>query len=191
MNIFSLKIDDVATVNIEGLENEGCGVAKVNGMIVFIPKTLVGEKVKIRITEIKKNYARGKVINIIEPSLMRIKNDCPYYEECGGCNLRHQCDKENLKFKKEKVEIALKKIGKIKTSVDDVIPSPKNDNYRNKASFKLEKDKIGFYSSGSYQLVDIENCKLLEDDINDCLYVIRNYLKENGNHCIKEITIKR
>lgn len=191
MNIFSLKIDDVVTVNIEGLENEGCGVAKVNGMIVFIPKTLVGEKVKIRITEIKKNYARGKVINIIEPSLMRIKNDCPYYEECGGCNLRHQGDKENLKFKKEKVEIALKKIGKIKTSVDDVIPSPKNDNYRNKASFKLEKDKIGFYSSGSYQLVDIENCKLLEDDINDCLYVIRNYLKENGNHCIKEITIKR
>ena len=100
MNIFSLKIDDVVTVNIEGLENEVCGVAKVNGMIVFIPKTLVGEKVKIRITEIKKNYARGKVINIIEPSLMRIKNDCPYYEECGGCNLRHQGDKENLKFKK-------------------------------------------------------------------------------------------
>ena len=191
MSIFSLKIDDIVTVKIEGLENEGCGVAKVNGMIVFIPKALVGEKAKIRITEIKKNFARGKVIDIIEPSLKRIKNNCPYYEECGGCNLRHQSDTENLKFKKEKVETALRKIGKIEINVDDVIQSPKNDNYRNKASFKLEKDKIGFYSSGSYQLVDIENCKLLENEINDCLYVIRNYIKQNKNNVIKEITIKR
>lgn len=191
MSIFSLKIDDIVTVKIEGLENEGCGVAKINGMIVFIPKALVGEKVKIRITEIKKNFARGKVIDIIDPSLKRIKSNCPYYEECGGCNLRHQSDAENLKFKKEKVEIALRKIGKIEINVDDVIQSPKNDNYRNKASFKLEKDKIGFYSSGSYQLVDIENCRLLENEINDCLYVIRNYIKQNKNNVIKEITIKR
>ena len=81
MSIFSLKIDDIVTVKIEGLENEGCGVAKINGMIVFIPKALVGEKVKIRITEIKKNFARGKVIDIIDPSLKRIKSNCPYYEE--------------------------------------------------------------------------------------------------------------
>lgn len=191
MSIFSLKIDDIVTVKIDGLENEGCGVAKINGMVVFIPKTLVGEIAKIRITEIKKNFARGKVIEIIEPSKKRIKNDCPYYEECGGCNLRHQSDIESLKFKKEKVETALKRIGKIETKIDDVIPSPKCDNYRNKASFKVEKDKIGFYSSGSYQLVDIESCKLLEDDINDCLCVIRNYIKENKNNLIKEITIKR
>ena len=191
MNIFSLKIDDILNVKIESLENEGCGVAKVGGMVVFIPKTLVGEEARIRITEIKKNYARGKVIEIIKPSNNRIKTDCPYYGECGGCNLRHQADDENLMFKKEKVEIALKKIGKIDNKVENIIKSFKNDNYRNKASFKVEKDKIGFYCSGSYQLVDIKNCKLLEDDINNCLYVIRNYLKNNKNNCIKEITIKR
>ena len=100
MNIFSLKIDDILNVKIESLENEGCGVAKVGGMVVFIPKTLVGEEARIRITEIKKNYARGKVIEIIKPSNNRIKTDCPYYGECGGCNLRHQADDENLMFKK-------------------------------------------------------------------------------------------
>ena len=103
--MFGLKIDEIYEAEITSLENEGSGVAKINGMVVFIPKTLVGEKARIRITEIKKNYARGKVIEILESSKKRVKSTCPYYEECGGCNLRHQTSKENLKFKKENILI--------------------------------------------------------------------------------------
>ena len=65
----------------------------------------------------------------------------------------------------------------------------KNENYRNKASFKVEEDRIGFYGSGTYQLVDINYCRLLEEEINNTLSVIRKYLKENKND-IKEVTIK-
>ena len=187
--MFGLKIDEIYEAEITSLENEGSGVAKINGMVVFIPKTLVGEKARIRITEIKKNYARGKVIEILESSKKRVKSTCPYYEECGGCNLRHQSSKENLKFKKEKVEIALKKIGKLDVKVDDVISSFKEDNYRNKVSFKVEDDRIGFYCEGTYQLVDIDNCLLLENEINDCLKIIRKYIKEFKNK-INSITIK-
>ena len=185
----TIKIDEIYDANIEGLENEGAGVCKINGMVVFVPKALTGEKVRIRITEIKKNYAKGKVIEVLEKSKHRVDSGCPYYEECGGCNLRHQDSKENLKFKKEKVENAIKRIGKLDIKVNDVVSSFRDDNYRNKASFKVENNKIGFYSEGTYQLVDIKECKLMKKEINDSLYYIRKYLEENKNE-IKNVTVK-
>lgn len=185
----TIKIDDIYETEIIGLENEAQGVCKIHGMIVFVPKALVGEKVRVRITEIKKNFARGKIVEVLETSSKRCESKCPYYDECGGCNLRHQDSSENLKFKKEKVETALKKIGKLDVKVDDVLPSFKEDNYRNKVSFKVEDNRIGFYGEGTYQLIDIDYCLLAQNEINDALIVIRNYLKENNNE-IKSITIK-
>ena len=97
--------------------------------------------------------------------------------------------KENLKFKKEKIENALKRIGKIDKKVEDVIPSFKNDNYRNKISLKVEDDKIGFYGEGTYQLIDIDNCLLAVSEINEAIKVIRTYIKGFKNK-IKTVTIK-
>ncbi len=187
--IGTIKIDEIYETVITSLENEGKGVCKINGMVVFVPKTLVGEKVRIRITEIKKNFAVGKVVEILKESDKRVKSRCPYYEECGGCSLRHQTKEENLKFKKGKVQTALKRIGKIDVKVDDCVACFKDDHYRNKVSFKVEDDRIGFYAEGTYQLVDIKQCLLAENKINDCLGAIRNYIKENKNK-IKSITIK-
>ena len=185
----TIKIDEIYETKITALENEGKGVCKVGGMIVFVPKTLPGEKVRIRITEIKKNFARGKIVEILNPSPKRLESKCPYYDECGGCNLRHQSTSENLIFKKEKVENALKRIGKIDAKVDDVIPSLKDDNYRNKVSFKVENDNIGFYREGTYQLINIDYCLLVENEINDALVVVKRYLSNNENS-IKTVTIK-
>ena len=184
-----LKIDDIYETTITGLENEGKGVSKIDGMVCFVPKTLPNEKVRIRITEIKKNFARGKLIEVLEESDKRIKPTCPYYDECGGCNLRHQAPEENLIFKKEKVENAIKRIGKLDVKIEDVIPSYKEDNYRNKVSLKVENDKIGYYGEGTYQLVDIEECMLAEKEINDALRVVKGYLRKKENE-IKSITIK-
>ncbi len=189
MSLMSIKIDDVYETKITALENEGSGVCKIKGVTVFVPKTLVGETVRIRITEIKKSFARGKLIEIINSSSNRTKPLCPYYNECGGCDLRHQSNSKNLEFKKQKIENSITRIGKINCKVSDVVPSFKTENYRNKASFKVENDRIGFYASGTYQLVDIDYCMLLEKEINEALLIIRNYLKENKND-IKTITIK-
>ncbi len=185
----TVKIDEIYEVNITALENDAKGVCKINKMVVFVPKALKDEIVKIRITEIKKNFAIGKIVEIIKPSQKRLQSKCPYYGECGGCNLRHQSTDENLKFKKEKITTALKRIGKIDKEPEDVIPSLKDDNYRNKVSFKLENNRIGFYGLGTYQLTDIDNCLLAEKSINDALRVIRKYILDNENK-IKTITIK-
>lgn len=185
----NLNIDELYETTIESLENEGNGVCKINGMVVFVPKALPGEKVLIRITDIKKNFAKGKIYELITKSENRVKPNCPYYDECGGCNLRHQNRKSNIEFKKSKVENALKRIGKIDVKVEDVVECKKEDNYRNKASFKVEDNKIGFYRENTYQLIDIENCKLLEPEINKALEYVRGYLESNNNE-IKTITIK-
>ena len=187
--INTLKIDEIYEAEVIALENEGKGVCKVGGIIVFVPKTLKGEKIRFRVTEIKKNFAKGKLVQVLKESDKRVKPSCPYYEECGGCNLRHQEMKENLKFKKEKIENALKRIGKIDKKVEDVIPSFKNDNYRNKISLKVEDDKIGFYGEGTYQLIDIDNCLLAVGEINEAIKVIRTYIKGFKNK-IKTVTIK-
>lgn len=185
-----MKIDKIYECKIMYLENEGSGVARINNFVVFVPKTLVGELVKIKIVKIKKNYAVAKLLEIIKPSKYRIKPNCIYYDSCGGCNLRHQTSEKNLEFKKNKIDIAMNKIGKININTEDIIPSFQEDNYRNKAIFKVEKDKIGFYEQNSYFLVDISYCKLLNDKINNILLLIREYLKEHKNNKIYEITIR-
>lgn len=187
--LIPIKLDEVYEVVIDSLENEGQGVCKVNGMIVFVPKVLPNERARIRITETKKNYARGKIVELLNASDERTDSLCPYYNECGGCNLRHQTSECNLKFKEEKVKNAIKRIGKMDVNVDNIILAVKNDNYRNKASFKVEGNRIGFYAAGTYQLVDIDYCMLLDDNINDALKIIREYISVNTNE-IKTITIK-
>lgn len=185
----SVKVDEVYESNITALENEGKGVCKIGGMICFVPKGLPGEKIRFRVTEKKKNFAVGKLIEVLEKSNYRVISNCPYYDECGGCNLRHQTSKENLKFKKEKVETALKRIGKIDVKVNNVIECEKEDNYRNKASFKVEDDKIGFYEEGTYRLIDIKECLLCSSEINKVLKTVKRYINYNINE-IKNITVK-
>lgn len=189
MGLLTIDIDEIYESEVLSLENEGQGVCKVKGVTVFVPKTLVGEKIRFRITEKKKNFARGKLIEILKPSNDREESLCPYYEECGGCDLRHQSDKKNLEFKCLKVQNALNKIGKIDYKIKNIIPSFKNENYRNKASFKVEDRRIGFYGNGTYQLVDISYCRLLDDKINKALEVIRSYIVNNEND-IKTVVIK-
>ena len=99
---------------------EGEGIAKIDNFTIFIPGAIKGEKVKVLIVKVLTSYAYGKIIEIIYSSNNRVKLDCTTYKRCGGCNLRHQTSNENLKFKKEKVETALNKIGKLNVLVDDV-----------------------------------------------------------------------
>src|SRR5574344_700255 len=99
MNLIPLKIDEVRDAKVTGLENDGAGVTKIGGMVVFVPKALPDEKVSLRITEVKKSFARAKLIKISDASSKRKSSDCPYYEECGGCNLRHLSYEDALEFK--------------------------------------------------------------------------------------------
>lgn len=184
-----MEVNKIYETKILRQNNELAGVGIIDDMVVFVDGALTGELVKVKIDKIYKNYATGSIIEIIEKSKDRRVPICPFYYECGGCNLMHIDHELQLELKKEKIISIFKKICNIDISLDKV-NSYNNLYYRNKVVFKVKEDKIGFYKPKSNDLVDINECIISDKKINDCLLKIRNFIKENINHKISEVMIR-
>ena len=168
-------------VTIEKLDNFGRGITHINNKICFVDNALPEEIVEIEIVKEKSKFIEAKTISIPHPSKDRIEVDCPYYDICGGCSLRHlSYDKEN-EFKEQKVQELLKHIGKLDVKVNSIIYGPEN-NYRNKVTFHKSKNKIGYYQKGTRNIISIDNCLLLDNFINDNI--------KNANSDTNEIIIR-
>ena len=98
-----IKVNDEYRVIIEKQDHFGSGIAKIDNFLVFIEEGLKGDEVVIKITDVKKKYAKASIKKIITPSKERIKPICPYYDLCGGCQIMHQDYTNQLKFKEMKV----------------------------------------------------------------------------------------
>lgn len=169
---------------IEKLDNFGRGISHINNKIVFISNALEDEVVDATTTYSNKKFDEAKVNEIIEASKMRIKPICPYFDICGGCNLLHMNYDEQLKFKYNKVKDIIFKYLKENIKVNDVIYS-NQFNYRNKASFEV-KEKLCYKMRKSTNLVDINYCYLLDNNINDIVHVLNNLnLKKINNITIR------
>lgn len=184
-----MNINEEYDVEILRENNEGDGVASVNGFIVFVKGALKNEKVKIKIDELNKNYAVGSIIEIKEKSINRRIPICPYFYDCGGCNLMHMDYNSQLEFKKNKIESIFKKICNIDIKLSS-INSYNTQNYRNKVVFKVENDKIGFYKKRTNEIIDINECIITDKKINEVLLKLRGFIKENINHKIRNVMIR-
>ncbi len=184
-----MHIDNTYEVKIIRLNNEGLGVALVDKFVVFVKNALVNEKVKIRITEVNENYAKGEVINHIETSSNRVIPSCPFYEKCGGCNLMHMNYESQISFKKDKVKSVFKKISNIDTDIKDIIYD-KEYNYRNKVVLKVKNDKIGLYREKTNDIINVDKCLLLDNKINDELIKLELFIHRYKNNNISEIMIR-
>ena len=184
-----MHIDDTYEVKIIRLNNEGLGVALVDKFVVFVKNALVNEKVKIKITEVNDNYAKGEVINYIETSSDRVIPSCPFYEKCGGCNLMHMNYESQISFKKDKVKSIFKKISNIDIDIKDIIYD-KEYNYRNKVVLKVKNDKIGLYREKTNDIINVDKCLLLDNKINDELIKLELFIHRYKNNNISEIMIR-
>jgi 23S rRNA (uracil1939-C5)-methyltransferase len=184
-----MKLNECYEVEIIRLNNEGEGIAKISDFIVFVKNALIGEKLKIKITDVKKNYAKAEIIEILKKSNDREKPICPYFNVCGGCNLMHMNYEKQLEFKKDKIKSIFKKICHIDINLKDIY-SFNSLNYRNKVVFKVKNDKIGFYKNKTNEIIDIDNCLISNEKINECLSIIRKFILENKNNDINEIMIR-
>ncbi len=184
-----MHIDNTYEVKIIRLNNEGLGVALVDKFVVFVKNALVNEKVKIKITEVNDNYAKGEVINYIETSSNRVIPSCPFYEKCGGCNLMHMNYESQISFKKDKVKSIFKKISNIDIDIKDIIYD-KEYNYRNKVVLKVKNDKIGLYREKTNDIINVDKCLLLDNKINDELIKLELFIHRYKNNNISEIMIR-
>ena len=184
-----MHINDIFDVSITRLNNEGMGIALIDNLVVFIKNALIDEKVKIKIIDIKDNYALGEVIEIIESSDKRIKPICPYYETCGGCACMHMTYEEELNFKKNKIKSIFKKISNIDINIKEIY-SYKEFNYRNKVVLKIKNNIIGFYEEKTNNIVSIDKCFLVDKIINKEIINLKGFISTYNDNGINEIMIR-
>ncbi|MBL9114216.1 MAG: class I SAM-dependent RNA methyltransferase [Verrucomicrobiaceae bacterium] len=178
-------------VTIESLTNEGNGVARVDGWVVFVPFSLPGEKVRVRVYRNHKNYSDADLIEVIEPSAHRIPTVCPLFGKCGGCQYQHLAYEEQLVWKRQQVAELLKRMAHIEHPVEKVIPSPRQYGYRSKITPHFHRPKngsvaeIGFLRVGTRNaMIDVPECPIAMPQLNESLRDQRKAIL-NGDHNFK------
>lgn len=165
-------------IHITDINSSGQGVGKDGDIVTFIPYTLVGEQVEAEIISHEKKYQIGVVKEIVKQSNKRCQPVCPYYGKCGGCNLMHMTYGAQLEAKENIVKNAMTRIGKVNCTVSPILPCNSQFNYRNKASFPVKNGKVGYYEASTHNIVEINSCPLLKEDINDALSLIRPFISK-------------
>ncbi len=169
-------------VTIEKLDHQGCGIAYQNRKPIFVEGTLPGEEVLIQLTEDKSKFARGKKIKLLTRSPQRETPFCPYYEQCGGCDLQHLGHAAQVEHKEKTLAQLMSKFAGVTVPLSDTI-SPDSLGYRRRARMSLFWDKksrklsFGFRQKQSKQIVDVTDCAVLEPRLNQLLEPLKQWLQ--------------
>ena len=155
-------------IEIENLDHQGRGIAHINNKIVFIENALPNEIVETKIIKEHKNFNESIVTKYIKKSVNRIDPICPYYKECGGCNIMHMPYDKQLEFKQNKINNIINKYLKNDILINKIVKSDYKVNYRNKITFQVNKD-IGFFKKNSNELIKIDKCILCDELINNSI----------------------
>lgn len=166
---------------IDNVAFGGEGVARSDGLAVFIPFTLPKEKVLAQIVKKKSNFARANLLKILEESPDRIEPLCSYFSTCGGCQLQHASYSKQLEIKKKFVEDSLLRIGKISFPIPDVIASSLPFAYRRHISLKLERFQESWqlsFTSVDAKPLAIQHCFLFHEVTDPILHQIQSIIKK-------------
>ena len=172
---------------VEIIDNgiDGQGIAKINNFTIFVPQTTKGEKVKILILKVNKNYAFAKTLEILEKSPNRVIEDCKTYKRCGGCSLRHLKYEETLNLKRNIVQNLIDKTLKDSIKVNDVIGMQSPFHYRNKLQYPVGRDNkgnlvMGVFANRTHQIIPVENCLIQNQEAEKVAKSIFDFIKENN-----------
>ena len=148
---------------------EGLGVAKIEGCAVFVPNAVWGERCNIRIEKAQKNWAAGKITEILERSPHRINRDCPVAKLCGGCDFQHITYEEETRLKADRVLSCLNRIAGESLEQMPILSAPTTTCYRNKAQYPVSSHKgrafAGFFKAGTPQVIENDRCGILPPEM--------------------------
>ena len=155
------KKNEQHPLRIEGYGSAGEGVARLEGQAVFVKGALAGEVCQVQLLKVGKSAAWGRVTQVLTPVPGRQSPDCPRYPRWGGCQLRHMTYAEELRFKRQKVQDALQRIGGWTGRVEKIHGAEAPDRYRNKIQFPVaDGPRVGFFRARSHEVIDAEDCLL-------------------------------
>ena len=178
---------------------EGMAVARVDGLVVFVPYAVPGDVVDIQLYKKKKNYAEGRVVRLVEPSPRRVAPACPHFGVCGGCKWQTFDYAGQLEAKQKQVRDNLERIGGVDCS--QMQPICGSDNiyyYRNKLEFTFSSRQwltspdetpstwgaLGFHVPMMFdKILPIDHCALQADPSNAIRNTIRDYALAHNLEC--------
>jgi len=181
------QIGNKLTLTIHDIAFGGEGVGRTDDFVVFVPFVIVGETVEAEITEVKKNFARAKLLRVITPSPERVEPPCQYFTRCGGCQYQHMDYATQLQMKQKQIADLFERVGKISRDVvAPVLPCPSPYGYRNRIMIRSQwngpakKLEIGFIRSDRPFVEDIEECKIAEPALNEQIKHVRAHPPHKG-----------
>lgn len=164
--LVSLRIRDIAF--------GGEGVARLDDFVVFVPFVLVGETVEAEITEVKKSFARAKLVRVVQTAPERVTPACAHFAACGGCQYQHIAYATQLAIKHKQVADLFERIGGLRRElVSPVVPCPQPYGYRNRIMIRSQWNKpeqrlnIGFVRWDGGLVEDVRECKIAEPALNE------------------------
>ena len=197
-----MKKNDVFTVTIEDMGEDGAGIGKTDGYTWFIKDALIGDVIQASVMKMKKNYGFARLVKILEPAPGRVEARCPVARACGGCQLQELDYREQLRFKERKVYNHLKRIGGMDrlflpedrekaagvpnaVVMEPIIGMEDPWRYRNKAQYPVGLGKdgqpaAGFYAGRTHSLIPAPglDCLLGCQENKELLKIILDFMKE-------------
>lgn len=172
----AVQVGDRLSLTIHDLAFGGEGVGRVDELVVFVPYTLPGEVVEVKLTEVKKSFARGVLAHLVTPSSERVEPLCRYFGECGGCQYQHLEYSAQLRWKQKQVADLFQRVGGFSAAlVQPVIPCPQPYGYRNRILVRSQWNKpaqkldLGFVRADCGYVCDLESCAIAEPGLNAAL----------------------
>jgi len=180
-------LGDKLTLTVSDIAFGGEGVAREKDFVYFVPWVGLGEVVEAEVTEVKKQFARTRLLRVVQPSTERVTPQCRYFGECGGCQYQHLAYKEQLRLKHKQVRDLFQRIGGLDPAlVAEVVPCPNPYGYRNRIMIRSQWDKfkqglnLGFIRAADRLVEDIEKCEIAEPGINEQITRVRAHPPPKG-----------
>ena len=191
MNKSSVVKNEKYVVDIIDNGFEGEGIAKIDGLTVFVPGSIKGEKCEILIVKVLASHAYGKIVNIIKKSENRKESDCATYKRCGGCSLRHMTYEHTPKLKRQVVQNLVNKGLTKKVEVLETIGMENPYNYRNKAQYPvgLNSDgqpEVGVFAQRTHTIIPIQTCLIQTEISQKIAKTIIDFVKEKNTQVYNE-----
>jgi 23S rRNA (uracil1939-C5)-methyltransferase len=180
---------ETLTLKLSGMAHGGSAVGRdKDGRPIFVPYAIPGERVRVRLTAQKQNFARAELLELLEASPERVEPPCPHFGVCGGCHLQHMSYASQLRAKQDVVRDQLQRIGGLKSvKVRPTLPHPTPWQYALEMSFSPSPDgRLGLWSPVLQQVMPVETCHIIHPDLLELLQDIDLELPD-----LRKLTLRR
>lgn len=182
-----LSVGQCVQLEIQDIAFGGEGVGRIEDFVVFVPFVLVGERVEAELIEVKKNFARARLRQVLIPAATRVPPACKHFAACGGCQYQHMDYAEQLRVKRKQIADLFQRIGGVSPEVvGDVTPCPQPYGYRNRIMIRSQWNKpeqrlnIGFVRWDGGLVEDVTECQIAEPALNEQLRHVRTHPPPKG-----------